>query len=118
MNIIANYTYLIYRGDTDVRSMDFYENAAKTIPYDLTKYNNWTLEVKKRYSAEPSIKLILGDGLEITSDNRMTFTIGIDKSIINASAYKFDLQGDNIGSDRLTILTGDFIVQQDITDNG
>jgi hypothetical protein len=118
MEIVADYTYNIYKGDTDVRSINFFEDEAKTIPFDLNTYASYKLQVKRYPDKNVSIiSLSIGNGLEIdgTDTNKMTFTISDIVSNVEAGKYTFDLEGSNSGLDKLTILRGDFNIQQDVT---
>ena len=116
MSIIADYTYEIYKADTDVRFIEFFEDEDKTVPFDLSTFAAWTLEVKEVVTKNnPVLNLTLGNGLTISDTNKMTFEISKEEADVPADKYSFDLEGDNTGADRLTILKGPFIVIQDVT---
>ena len=117
MSIIADYTYEIYKADTDIRFIEFFEDEAKTTPFDLSTFSNWIMQVKEHPTrSTKQIELTLGDGLTISDTNKMTFEISKERADIDVNDYTFDLEGDNgAGSDRQTILRGDFIVIQDVT---
>ena len=116
MTIIADYTYEIYKADTDIRFIEFFEDEAKTTPFDLNTFAAWTMQVKEIPTKNVNaITLTLGNGLTISDTNKMTFEISKDQADVEAQKYRFDLEGDNTGADRLTILKGDFIVIQDVT---
>jgi hypothetical protein len=116
MAIIATYIYKIYKGDTDVRFIEFFEDEAKTTPFDLNTYAAYNMQVKKKATQEGIfLSLSLGSGLAISDTNKMTFTISDTQADIQAGNYVFDLEGSNVGTDTETILAGDFIVEQDVT---
>jgi hypothetical protein len=110
--IVAVYNIQAYQADTLRFFVDFFEDGN---PYDLTQFSEWKMQVKKTPAATLSyIDLSLGDGLSISS-NRMNIEVSKERMNIDPLNYVYDIEGNNVGGDRKTILQGAFNIEADVT---
>ena len=115
MSHIAQFDIPAYKNDTMRFFIDFFEDEAKTTPFDLTQFAEWNMEVKLTPRAGAVLLLTLGAGLTISNTNRMTFDATKAQMNFLANTYAYDLEGNNPAGDRETILRGSLIQEQDIT---
>ena len=115
-DLIAELDIEATKADTLRFSVDFFEDAAKTIEFNLAQFADYTMQIKTQASINQNvIQLTLADGLAIAGTNTMNFEVEKDVMDVKEFDYVYDLEGNNNPGDRRTILKGLFKVQQDVT---
>ena len=116
MSLTAELDIEAKRADTLRFSVDFFEDEAKTIEFNLAQFADYRMQIKVQASSNTIvIELTLTLGLTIVGTNTINFEV--DKDVMNVKEldYVYDLEGNNNPGDRRTILKGLFKVQQDVT---
>lgn len=108
------------RGDTFVfDGLDFYADTAKTIPIDISA-DTFAMQVKDADDVlildfvSPTNFTVSG-----TYSNHLAITMDAASMLVDASPigqpYKYDLQWTTAGGDVTTLMYGQFVITQDIT---
>jgi hypothetical protein len=105
------------RGDTfQLESMRFWTDANKTIPLDITGFD-FEMDVKNR--AGELIVAFTSADFVISDTNRLDVIKSSSGMLVPASPlgqpYQYDLEMTDLSGVISTILYGDFIIEQDIT---
>ena len=115
MSHIANLDIPSYKGDTIRFFIDFFEDAAQTVPFDLSQFAAYTMDVRTESARQLIFTLILGDGLTILSSNRLEIEVSKARNDFNRGVYVYDIEGDNTAADRRTLIEGKYVQEQDVT---
>lgn len=89
----------IHRNTDQTRVFDFYTTEDEDVEIDVeARYSDFALEVRTQQNPNTTrlLRYTLGDGLEITSNNKLTLTIPKeDTASIEGGVYWYDLICEN-----------------------
>lgn len=101
------------RGDTFSRIFKYWSDTAKTVPVDITG-STFKLKVFEVKTQTEILLFTMDAGLSISDTNILTLTKNATQMILKAGVYSYDLEK-TTGTVVLTIMKGDFIIEQDVT---
>ena len=109
----------VYRGDTAIFLISFFEDELRTIPFDLSPYTG-TLKMQVKINInEPRFleELTETTGLTIqgNDNNELEIVGGKIQSDRPAGEFFYDIQGTDTDAEILTILRGKLITIEDVT---
>lgn len=106
-----------YRGDTFIRTLFFYQDAAKTIPQvvstDTFKLNVVNKDLKSK--STPVLSFTMASGISLLTSNSIKLEKSSTQMSIRAGTYTYDLQQTKTDGTVITLLAGDFIIKDDRT---
>lgn len=110
----------IKRGDTQSITIPLSDPDDSDNPVDLSGYNAIRMQIKTNASSAALLDLTLGSGISLggVDNNELTIDLTYLESAIGASTYKYDIEGTITATSFVrTLVEGDFIVKQDITNS-
>ena len=113
----AELNITIYRGDTQSISVTFTDPNDGDGALDLSAYSTLLMQIKQTSSSASLLDLSLGSGLTVSgaSNNVLTIDLTSAQASLSAGTYKYDIEGITADPITRTIMQGNFIVSQDIT---
>jgi hypothetical protein len=112
---VASIHHIIcYKGDSFARIFKFWQDDAKTQPLDITT-STFKVEVRNKVNKRTVLSFTSGAGLTIQNVNELVLSKSKTEMQIDAGVYQYDVQRTLATTEVITIIRGDFKVEDDTT---